>query len=336
MNGRLRGDSLLLDTVHKIFEQNIELLTQTEKAIIYLREQEYEKALSIVADTAEYINYVADAIIQHREYFDLVSVESIMEMLEGILDAKRQMDFVLLADLLELQLVNFICSVQELIMKKEDYLAFNELDFIKNSILMQKKILESDYTLTFFTEQDRKHQEQNITNEIKKDLDPAYLLEQGYAVEFSTCGLMTIGSQDENGTRFYMHSNHSVGKEAFLQARNWYCKDTETYIIYGYGMGYHISELIKLAPHAQFEIYESDMNILKLSCAFSRMTGLFELENVKMYYDPDFIRIQNRLKEMTEGDKLNIHYPSFRNIKSKEAKDILLHYIPWAKKLEMC
>lgn len=336
MNGRLRGDSLLLDTVHKIFEQNIELLTQTEKAIIYLREQEYEKALSIVADTAEYINYVADAIIQHREYFDLVSVESIMEMLEGILDAKRQKDFVLLADLLELQLVNFICSVQELIMKKEDYLAFNELDFIKNSILMQKKILESDYTLTFFTEQDRKHQEQNITNEIKKDLDPAYLLEQGYAVEFSTCGLMTIGSKDENGTKFYMHTNHSVGKEAFLQARNWYSKDTETYIIYGYGMGYHISELIKLAPHAQFEIYESDMNILKLSCAFSRMTGLFELENVKMYYDPDFIRIQNRLKEMTEGDKLNIHYPSFRNIKLKEAKEILLHYIPWAKKLEMC
>lgn len=326
----------MLDTVHKIFEQNIELLTQTEKAIIYLREQEYEKALSIVADTAEYINYVADAIIQHREYFDLVSVESIMEMLEGILDAKRQKDFVLLADLLELQLVNFICSVQELIMKKEDYLAFNELDFIKNSILMQGKILESDKTLTFFTDEDRKHQEQIITNEIKKDLDPAYLLEQGYAVEFSTCGLMTIGSKDENGTKFYMHTNHSVGKEAFLQARNWYCKDTETYIIYGYGMGYHIGELIKLAPHAQFEIYESDMNILKLSCAFSRMTGLFEHENVKMYYDPDFIRIQNRIKEMTEGDKLSIHYPSFRNIKSKEAKEILLHYIPWAKKLEMC
>ncbi len=326
----------MLDTVHKIFEQNIELLTQTEKAIIYLREQEYEKALSIVADTAEYINYVADAIIQHREYFDLVSVESIMEMLEGILDAKRQKDFVLLADLLELQLVNFICSVQELIMKKEDYLAFNELDFIKNSILMQEKILESDHTLTFFTEQDRKHQEQIITNEIKKDLDPAYLLEQGYAVEFSTCGLMTIGSKDENGTKFYMHTNHSVGKEAFLQARNWYCKDTETYIVYGYGMGYHIGELIKLAPRAQFEIYESDMNILKLSCAFSRITGLFEHENVKMYYDPDFIRIQNRVKEMGEGDKFCVHYPSFRNIKSKEAKDILLHYIPWAKKLEMC
>ena len=210
----------MLDTVHKIFEQNIELLTQTEKAIIYLREQEYEKALTIVADTAEYINYVADAIVQHREYFDLVSVESIMEMLEGILEAKRQRDFVLLADLLELQLVNFICSVQELIMKKEDYLAFNELDFIKNSILMQEKIMKSDQMLPFFPEEELNHQEQIITNEIKKDLDPAYLLEQGYVVEFTTSGLMTIGSKDENGTKFYMHTNHSVGKEAFLQARN--------------------------------------------------------------------------------------------------------------------
>lgn len=326
----------MLDTVHKIFEQNIELLTQTEKAIIYLREQEYEKALTIVADTAEYINYVADAIVQHREYFDLVSVESIMEMLEGILEAKRQRDFVLLADLLELQLVNFICSVQELIMKKEDYLAFNELDFIKNSILMQEKIMKSDQMLSFFTEEELKQQEQIITNEIKKDLDPAYLLEQGYVVEFTTSGLMTIGSKDENGTKFYMHTNHSVGKEAFLQARNWYCKETDTYIIYGYGMGYHIGELLNLAPEAQFEIYESDMNILKLSCAFSRMTGIYEHENVKMYYDPEFIRLQNRMKEMGEADKLCVHYPSFRNIKSKEAKEMLLDYIPWARKLEIC
>ena len=201
---------------------------------------------------------------------------------------------------------------------------------------MQDKILESDQTLAFFTEEDRKQEEQIIMNEIKKDLDPAYLLEQGYVVEFTTSGLMTIGSKDEHGTKFYMHTNHSVGKEAFLQARNWYNKETRTYIIYGYGMGYHIGELMKLAPEAQFEIYESDMNILKLSCAFSRMTGLYEHENVKLFYDPQFVRFHNRMGQIQNTDKFFIHYPSFRNIKSKEAKEMLLNFIPWARTLEMC
>ena len=41
-------------------------------------------------------------------------------MLEGILEAGHHMDYVLLADLLELQLSTLLCNVQELIMKKED------------------------------------------------------------------------------------------------------------------------------------------------------------------------------------------------------------------------
>lgn len=326
----------MLDIVHKIFEQNIELLTQTEKAIIYLREQEYAKALSIVADTADYINHVAEAIIKNRDYFSLVSTESIMEMIEGIIEAKKQRDYVLLADLLELQLVNFICSVQELIMKKEDFLAFNELDYIKNSILMQQKILESDKTLPYLSEEDLNEQEQTLADEIKKDLDPEYLLEQGYVVEFTTSGLMTLGAKDENGTKFYMHSNHIVGKEAFLQARNWYSEKTNTYIIYGYGMGYHVRELLNLVPEGNIEIYEGDMNILKLSCAFSRMTALLEHENVKLFYDPEFTRISKRLQQMNESDKLCIHYPSLRNVKDLEAKEMLKDYIPWSRKVEAC
>lgn len=324
----------MLGTIQKIFEQNRELVTQTEKAIIYLREQEYEKALTILLSTKEYINYVSETIINQREYFQLVSIDSVEEMLEGITEAKRQKDYVLLADLLELQLVNFLCSVQEFIMKKEDFLVYNELEYIKNSSVVQQKIMDSDQTLPYLTEESKIKQGQILDKELSENLDPAYLLDQGYLVEFTTSGAMTIGAKDANGTKFYMHSNHIVGKEAFLQAKKWYSEKVNTYIVYGYGLGYHIRELLNLAPDANIEIYESDMNILKLSCAFSKMTALLEYDNVKLFYDPEYTRIKKRLQQLEECDKVCIHYPSLRNVKMPEAKEMLLNYVPCAMAVE--
>ena len=326
----------MLEFVQKIFDQNIELLSQADKAIIYLREEDYETALSIVGEMADRINYIADVIIQNKSYFDLVSTESIMEMLSGILDAKKNRDYVLLADLFELQLVNFICSVQQLIMTKEDILAYNEIEYVRSISLMQQKIIESERGLSCDEESKRREYEHNLTDMLEEELDPAHLLEQGYRVEFTTSGMMTLGAMDETGAKFYMHTNHKVWQEAFYLARKWYSKETKTYVIYGFGLGYHVAELIDLEQDATYEIYESDMNILKLSCAFSRVTALLEHPKIKLFYDPSFERLSKRLEELNKGEKVCVHYPSLRNVKDLEAKEMLMDFIPWARRVEEC
>lgn len=326
----------MLEVVQKIFDQNIELLSQADKAIIYLREEEYETALSIVGEMADKINYIADAIIQNKQYFELVSTESIMEMLGGILEAKKNKDYVLLADLFELQLVNFICSVQQLIMMKEDILAYNELEYIRSISLLQQKIMKSVSDLSWEEENKRNDYVNKLTNLLEEELNPAYLLEQGYCVEFTSSGMMTLGAKDELGIKYYMHTNDKVWKEAFYLARKWYLKDTKAYIIYGHGLGYHIKELMDLSPEADIEIYESDMNILKLSCAFSRVTALLENPKVKLFYDPDYAKLSKRIQELDEMTKVCIHYPSLRNIKDSEAKEMLMDFIPWSRRVEEC
>lgn len=106
--------------IKKLFQSNVELLDIVDKAILYFREQDYAGALELMPDVSEKMRHVIDGIVSDKEYFELVSTESLMEMLEGIVEASRAEDYVLLADLLELQLCTLLCNVQELIMKKED------------------------------------------------------------------------------------------------------------------------------------------------------------------------------------------------------------------------
>jgi hypothetical protein len=64
----------LTESVRDIFEQNIRLLGDMDKAVFYFREQQNDKALLLVADSIDQIKRVIEAIISDREYFNLVTM----------------------------------------------------------------------------------------------------------------------------------------------------------------------------------------------------------------------------------------------------------------------
>ena len=128
-------------------------------------------------------------------------------VLEGLLETKKKKDYVLLADLFEMQLSAFICNVQELIINKESFLAFDEDVYHEKIELLSARITES--LEADFTDQDmidRCRVNQNA--ELERDLEPGELLKEGYRVEFTSGGQMTIGSVDIQGREFYLHSNN--------------------------------------------------------------------------------------------------------------------------------
>jgi hypothetical protein len=298
-----------------IFNKNIDLLGLADKAIYYFREQQYDIALAVVAETIDKIKYIVEAIITDRQYFNLVSTESLMEMLNGILEAKRNRDYILLADLYELQLVNFLCSVQELIISKEEF-GYDEEQYQENIRLL----VQNNPTLK---------------DSLQGAISPAALMENGYRVEFSSCGLMTVGAENE-GNKFYFHSNNRITNEAFILAKHWYNENKKNYVIYGFGFGYHITELCKIAKDAKIKIYESDSNILQLACAFADMKTLLDNPNITIIYDPDYQRIEECIQQTEDDNVINIHYPSLKNVKDKEAKIRLENCIPWSRFLENC
>ncbi|MBQ7863772.1 MAG: hypothetical protein IJ420_09130 [Lachnospiraceae bacterium] len=281
--------------VKTLFQTNVELLEIVDKAIVYFREQDYPKALEFMPEVSNKMRHVIDGLLAENEYFELVSTDSLMEMLEGIVEASKAEDYVLLADLLELQLCTLLCNVQELIMKKEDYAFFSETMYREQCEAMSKKLAEGG------------------TNQPEElfatPLNPEELLEQGYRVEVTSCGLMTVAVATDRGS-VYLHSNNKVGLEAFLVARGFARQDAQTYLVKGFGMGYHVAELAKQKPDAKIEVYESDGQILKLACAFSPLKKLLENENISICYDEDGAAWHNRVENLADTEAVCLHMPS--------------------------
>ncbi len=321
------------DNIRAIFEQNTELIRRTEIALQYYREQQYDKALGLTAQAIDQLRDISEAIFSDREYFAAVSDASVAEMLNGLLQTKKKKDYVLLADLFEMQLLTFLYSIQELILNKEDYMEYDDAAYAKRTALMKDKLAESIRSCEANPDT-AKRASLNVNALLDTALDPEQLLRDGYRVEFTSSGRMTVAIRDREGRDLYLHSNGNVSKEAFLLAKRWTQKPADTYIIYGLGMGYHIEEMLHLSPDSEIEIYEADMNILKLSCAFSKIENLLQDVGVRLIYDPDGTLIQKRLKERTRNEAVCVHYPSLRNVKDEELREVLSGYIPWVKLIE--
>ncbi|MFA9466164.1 MAG: hypothetical protein ACERKN_18010 [Velocimicrobium sp.] len=301
------------EKIRQVFDNNITLIEQTDKAVYYFREEKYDKALAYVADSVEGINVLVRAILDETEYFSKVEEASLISMIEGILLAKRMGDYVLLADLYELQLSNFLSEIQEMIIEKEEF--SYSVEIYEQNL---KKIEEID---------------SNLYKRLKEPEDARKLLEKGYAVEYSSCGLMTLAAL-QKGHKFYFHTNNHVIQEAFLLANKWAKKKAGIYHVYGLGLTYHIQELMKLSKEAEIYIYESDFNIIRLACNFVDLQDIFDNKRVHFIFDKTLEIMEKAVKNCSGDAYVAVHYPSYRN--GKKDKTFLEPYIAGIHVLEDC
>ncbi len=301
------------DKIKRVFESNSKLIELTDKAVYYFRTQEYDKALGLVADSMEGINEVVTSILNDPEYFQGIKETSVNAMIEGILFAKRQGDYVLLADIYELQLGTFVNQMQSYIIAKEPF-SYSMENYEKNLHYLEKT-------------------DDALYHRLRKPEEPRKLLDKGYAVEYSACGLMTMAGV-KNGNRFYFHSNSHVKLDAFLLAKAWMKPGTKRYYIYGLGFGYHIEELMQLEPEAEIFIYESSFDVVRLTCNFVDLERILEEERVHLTFDESVEELKEAEKNLGEGEVLCVHYPSYRN--EEPNWEFLKPYLSWLKVLEDC
>ncbi|MCR5432587.1 MAG: hypothetical protein K6E95_08515 [Lachnospiraceae bacterium] len=356
------------DNLHNLFLSNIKLLAYVDRAICCFRMSMYDRALEMISLTGEGISGICDAVIGDRDYFSDFTAESVEDILSKLLEAKKAGDYTLLADLYEMQLVPFICSVQELIINREDLLVFNEESYKKNIKTMRAKLdvsmLRYDSDLfapdeqsseAFATHEDgRERFRVNRNALLEEPMLPEQLLEQGYTVEFTSSGLMTLKAplsfdsfggraqkksvpqgkkaSGKNAGSIYLHTNMRVVSEGFLLAGAWMDKDVQDYSVLGLGLGYHVNELANMAPSSRIMVFESDMNIIKLYCAFTDV-GLLDNPNVFIVYDPDMKLLEKRITEPKKAGKICVHYPSFRRTPHNRK---LSELVPWSSLVEKC
>lgn len=295
--------------MNSLLYRNAELLRNSIKGITYLRTQNFYSGLKYVTRVLSQIETLMDDWLNYSKKCSDVTfdINYLNEMLMELLQAQTDKDYILLADLYELKLNPYILEIQQCIMSNNE-ISFNHEQY--------KEIFQR-----------LRDNSCNFNNVDCGEFDISSVIpNEKYSIEYTAGGLATL-SIIENGRKFYLHSNNIIAQEAWNIAREWYSEDKTEYIIYGLGLGYHILELLEMDETLEVKVYENDLKMIHLACAYGCMDDILKhSKRFMLIYDPDFTRLNKMLENLNKEAGYYIYYPSLRNIDDKNIKEFMEDY----------
>ncbi|MFA9376880.1 MAG: motility associated factor glycosyltransferase family protein [Lachnotalea sp.] len=277
----------------KIYNNNKDIITTIKSSVNDFRRQNYYRGQSSFIKIIDQLRVNVSEVINYKSYFNerIVTVDEIyiMEVIENITNAQNHSDYILLSDLLELQLMPLLIQWQEIIMLKENVLLFQDM------------------------------YEQNIQNLEKYDINLAEMIrynmdiESEYVVESTTNGSVTVKIIRDN-QEFYLVSNNDPQNASKIFADTYYNPRISHYTIFGMELLNNGNALLEYKNAENVDVYESDINIIKLACRYGNMHHL-TTGRLNIYYDPDYIQFAKASQSDSKNSVVGMHQPTIRNIK---------------------
>lgn len=132
-----------------------------------------------------------------------------------------------------------------------------------------------------------------------------------YQLIISKNGYPTIKIKNKNSTNF-LHSKYDPINEAKQIVDEYYCEDINTYVVYGFGLGYHIEELSKKNRNINIFVYETNIFIFKLALDNCDLSNILIKSNVHVILEDDIIAFSQQFNKTMDivDRKFIVHMPS--------------------------
>ena len=174
-------------------------------------------------------------------------------------------------------------------------------------------------------------------NQIYKDIIKIIPDKNTYEVIKTKTNQSTLQITKENKS-IYLHSKYNLHREAKNIAEENYDLNVQNYIIFGLGFGYHIEELMDIAPNVNFYILETNKEIFRLAIDNVDLSNIIENDRIRLYVTDEMIKINEILSEVLtkENIKIVLHNPSFGIMPEnlKELKHLLEEFRMKEKSVE--
>lgn len=257
-------------------------------------------------------------------------------ILRGLLAAQEQKDYVLLADLIDMQVYPFLTELLNLLRQVRLLSACPEGGQVPGNADIQIHTEYLEANLKALQMKDAvlaaKLRAHTLVMEKAKTCLPAEAAEcyevtrteDGqkvcYRIEATSVGHPTCMIQCE-GQQYYLHSN----KEPFAEADRWTSdvmdETCKAYHVLGGGLGYHgVRMYWGLYGNYPVHVYEYDLNMLWLSVKYCQMEQAI-LGKFFLHYDPQLRQLAEAVG--AQEHRLCIHYPSLRRIGKAQLRE---HY----------
>ncbi|MCH5266858.1 MAG: motility associated factor glycosyltransferase family protein [Lachnospiraceae bacterium] len=330
--------------LNNIRKKNISIMRKMTTVAYHMKRQEYLYALRYVNQVLELFQEEVAEILQEKEFFNqmeaFVDDMALVSMLQGLITALESKDYILLQDLLELQLQPFLTKMQESFAMQFPVFV-DEEKLQENVQTLYQYAPDAGCIAGIFSAGDIGSGQRNaegvsdvngeggllggdklnaacecVRNAVEK------LLKERYLIEYTSCGEYTLALQRRENTAgkeggfHYYHSNGNVEEEALQLAHSWFETGKYTYGVIGLGLGYPIRALLEMDEAITVTVAETDKNILYLACAFGDIANLLSGGRCKIVID-ESLEVVNR-----EGKEREwcVQYPAIDNIAREDLR----------------
>ncbi|MDY5576803.1 MAG: 6-hydroxymethylpterin diphosphokinase MptE-like protein [Lachnospiraceae bacterium] len=287
------------------------LINYTETSIENIRLQHYWKTAQSIRSLS---SCLTDFFSISTEIFDKTTQSNLLSYLQEILDAQSLPDYVLMGDLLEINLLPSFYEMQAILLSN---MAFPQNDYFDANIklLSQEKYPEAVSLYTLLMQWN-----QAICNTSSSESEYFY---NNYKIEPTNSGCLTL--KKKNGDSFfYFHSNQNPQKEGYFFANSYTHDNMLNYSVIGFGLGYHIIGLLQKDTRYHISILEPDLNILGAAFKYMDLTYLLSSGRTKIIYTPDLCELDHYV--LPNESELLIHYPTLVTLKEGPIKESLKRY----------
>lgn len=242
------------------------------------------------------------------EYGLNLDLEYLFTILNQMLAAQDNEDYILYSDLAEFQMYPLLLELQ-------------------NTIRLHNDFFES------YWEQNMQMLKEKDSNLYQQLLDAERLQEQSvykndiYSVEDTNIGDYTVAVTSED-KKLYLHDNNNPVGNAHYLIDYYYDAYKNDYLIIGLGLGYHGANLAQRDTDLQITIIENDIGMIQLAMTYTDMSWYIKHEGVRIVYDAEFQEMSKILKEREEIVVV-LHQPSIKRVKQERVlhplRNLLTH-----------
>lgn len=206
--------------------------------------------------------------------------------------------------------------------------------FQSNMVLLKKYIL-NNYQINNYIYKDEnlkiiRQKDNALYHEIINRKSDEYAEKRQYNIEWNRIYDISMSICDENGKKTNICSFGNPWQEALLYADS-IDKMTEKCIVFGFGLGYHIQEMINLYPDMEIYVLENDLEQIRNAVYYRNIEDILLNDNVHVIYCKDATVYAKWLGCNIElNEKVNIEckmwMPSVKAIGDKDLRQVLERY----------
>lgn len=329
----------MTDAMQKVLEtikdNNRTILQKLTNTKYHMNRQEYFYALRQVSMALAAFQKQITEIITHKDFYNqmevIVDENALVAMIQGIFAAMETRDYILLQDLLELQLRPFLVKMQECFALQFP-VTINEEQMEKNVQAVYQYAFTAGCRAGLFPKSANGQKAegemesaklQEACKRLREKVEEAE--QQGYRIEYTSCGDYTLAVPHRgNGVQecYYYHTNSNVVEEALHLANSWFEKFHYDYGVIGLGLAYPVRALLQLDSSITVTVAEADKNIFYLACAYGELADILSLGRCQLTLDETLLEVNRSQKERVWC----VNYPAIETIPNMGLREQIEDY----------